>query len=114
MNRSCIIHIIINIQQFLKSLQAFFQFSCKLNFIFFFIIQDMKTKENQSQSEFGISNLDIILKMIMKRFYIKNFLFHIIQLEINHISFSFIIIEYIYINYLLININLDILLQSCL
>src|SRR5436190_17715498 len=103
MNCSRVIHIIINIQQFSKSLQAFFQFSCKLNFIFFFIIQDIKTKENQSQSEFDISNPDIILKIIIKRFYIKNFLFYIIQSEINYISFLFIIIEYIYINYLSID-----------
>ena len=103
-----------NIQQFLKLFQVFFQFNCKLNFEFFFVIQDMKIKENQSQSEFGISNLDIILKMIMKRFCIKNSLFHIIQSKMNHISFSLIIIEYIYINYLSIDMNLDILLQSYL
>ena len=109
-NHSRIIHIIINIQQFPKSLQIFFQFNYKLNFIFFFIIQDIKIKENQLQSKFDISNSDIILKIIMKRFYIRNFLFYIIQSEMNHISFSFIIIEHIYINYLLIDMNLDILL----
>ena len=113
-NHSRIIHIIINIQQFPKSLQIFFQFNYKLNFIFFFIIQNIKIKKNQLQLEFDISNFDIILKMIMKRFYIKDFLFHIIQLEMNYISFSFIIIKYIYINYLSINMNFDILFQSCL
>ena len=72
----------------------------------------MKIKENQSLSEFDILNSNIILKMIAKRFCIKNSLFYIIQLEMNYISFLFIIIEYIYINYLSIDMNLDILFQS--